>query len=45
MGDRELARRLVIRGLREIADEIEEQGCKPRVWRDPVLKIPLMKTD
>ena len=45
MGDRELARRLVIRGLREIADEIEAEEGKPRVRWDPELKIPIMNTD
>jgi hypothetical protein len=44
-GDKQQARTMVIRGLREIADEIEEEGRKPRVLWDPVLKIPLMNTD
>ena len=36
---------MVIRGLREIADEIEEEGRKPRVRWDPKLKILLLITD
>ena len=43
-GDKEQARTMVIRGLREIADEIEAEGGKPRVRWDPKLKIPLMST-
>ena len=44
-GDEELARSLVVRGLREIADEIERGGGKPRVRWDEEQKIPLMNTD
>ena len=44
-GDREQARGLIIRGLREIADEIEAEGGKPRVRWDPEFKIPIMNTD
>ena len=44
-GDRGEARTMVIRGLREIADEIETEGKKPWVRWDPKLKIPLMNTD
>ena len=44
-GDEELARSLVVRGLREIADEIERGGGKPRVRWDEERKIPLMNTD
>ena len=44
-GNREQARGLIIRGLREIADEIEAEGGKPRVRWDPELKIPIMNTD
>ena len=44
-GDEEMARSLVVRGLREIADEIERGGGKPRVLWDEERKIPLMNTD
>ena len=44
-GDEEMARSLVVRGLREIADEIERGGGKPRVRWDEERKIPLMNTD
>ena len=44
-GDEELARSLVVRGLREIADEIERGVGKPRVRWDEERKIPLMNTD
>ena len=36
---------MVIRALREIANEIEEEGRKPRVRWDPKLKILLLITD
>ena len=45
VGDEELARSMVVRGLREIADEIERGGGKPRVRWDEERKIPLMNTD
>ena len=45
VGDEEMARSLVVRGLREIADEIERGGGKPRVRWDEERKIPLMNTD
>ena len=44
-GNEEMARSLVVRGLREIADEIERGGGKPRVRWDEERKIPLMNTD
>ena len=44
-GDEEMARSLVVRGLRELADEIERGGGKPRVRWDEERKIPLMNTD
>ena len=44
-GNREQARGLIIRGLREIADEIEIEGGKSRVRWDQDLKIPIMNTD
>ena len=44
-GDEELARSLVVRGLREIADEIEKGEGKPRVRWDEERKLPLMNTD
>ena len=44
-GDEELARSLVVQGLREIADEIERGWGKPRVRWDEERKIPLMNTD
>ena len=45
VGDEEMARSLVVRGLREIADEIERGEGKPRVRWDEEQKIPLMNTD
>ena len=44
-GDEEMARSLVVRGLREIADEIERGGGKPRVRWDEERKILLMNAD
>ena len=44
-GDKERARNMVIRGLREIADEIEGEGKKPRVRWDPKLKISILDMD
>ena len=44
-GDKEQARTMVIRALREIANKIEEEGRKPRVRWDPKLKISLLNTD
>ena len=44
-GDKQQARTMVIRALREIANEIEEEGRKPRVRWDPKLKILLLNTD
>ena len=44
-GDKHQARTMVIRGLREIADEIEEEGRKPRVRWDPKLKISILDMD
>ena len=42
-GDREVARAVTIRALRELADELEgEEGGAVIEW-DPVLKIPVMK--
>ena len=45
VGDEELARSMGVRGLREIADEIERGGGKPRVRVDEERMIPLMNTD
>ena len=45
VGDEELARSMVVRGLREIADEIERGGGKPRVRWDEERMIPLKNTD
>ena len=44
-GDKQQAQTMVIRALREIANEIEEEGRKPRVSWDPKLKILLLNTD
>ena len=42
-GDREVARAVAIRALRELADELEGEGGGAVVEWDPVLKIPVMK--
>ena len=44
-GDKEQARTMVVRGLREIADEIEAEEGKPRVRWDPKLKISVLDMD
>ena len=44
-GDEELARSLVVRGLRQIAGEIERDGGKPRVRWDAKRNISIMNTD
>ena len=44
-GDEELARSLVVRGLRQIAVEIERDGGKPRVRWDAKRNISIMNTD
>ena len=36
---------MVVRGLREIADEIEAEEGKPRVRWDPKLKISILDMD
>ena len=42
-GDREVARAVAIRSLRELADELEGEGGGAVVEWDPVLKFPVMK--
>lgn len=42
-GDREVARAVAIRALRELADELEGEGDGAVVEWDPVLKIPVIK--
>ena len=44
-GDKQQARTMVIRGLREIADEIESEGDKARVRWGPKLKISILDMD
>ena len=44
-GDEELARCLVVRGLRQIAGEIERDGGKSRVRWDAKRNISIMNTD
>ena len=44
-GDEELARSLVVQGLRQIAVEIERDGGKPRVQWDAKRNISIMNTD
>ncbi len=44
-GDEELARSLVVKGLRQIAGEIERDGGKPRVLWDAKRNISIMNTD
>ena len=43
-GDEELARCLVVKGLRDIAGKIERDGGKPRVRRDAKRNISIMNT-
>ena len=43
-GDEELARSLVVKGLRDIAGEIERDGGKPRVLWDAKRNISIMNT-
>ena len=44
-GDEELARSLVVQGLRQIASEIERDGGKPRVRWDAKRNISIMNTN
>jgi len=44
-GDEELARSLVVKGLRDIASEIERDGGKHRVLWDAKRNISIMNTD
>ena len=44
-GDEELARGLVVQGLRQIAGEIERDDGKPRVRWDAKRNISVMNTD
>ena len=40
-GDREVARAVAIRAVRELADELEREGTAVEWY--PVIKIPMMK--
>ncbi len=44
-GDEELARSLVVKGLRDVAGEIERGGGKSRVRWDEKRNISLLNTD
>ena len=43
IGDHEVARAVAVRALRELADEIEQDGAGAVIEWDPILKIPVMK--
>ena len=43
IGDHEVARAVAVRALRELTDEIEQDGAGAVIEWDPILKILVMK--